>query len=161
MKIWGSIGKKQQNNNNPRKRILFVDDEKIVNEIIKDVLDDENQFVTVASNGEDALALLKDNSFDLVISDVKMPGMDGIQLLSEIKKIDSTIAVIMLTAFGDRELYLKAMSCGAAEYLNKPVGLYEIKSIVQQYLNRSGRFYMRRIKSKLRVLLSKMSARII
>lgn len=143
---------KKLNNSNPRKSILLVDDDETVLDVYKSVLDNDNQVVEVASNGEEALSLFKDRSFDLVISDIMMPGMDGIQLLSQIKKLDSTIDVIILTGFGDKETYHKAMSCGAAEFINKPICINEFKRVVQNHLSHSESRYILRIKSMLRGL---------
>jgi len=144
--------RKKQESNNLKKGILLVEDDEVIRELLKSFLDDDNQVVTVASSGEEALALFKDQLFRLVISDVRMPGMGGIQLLIQIKKIDATIDVIMLTAFDDIETYHEAMSCGAAEYIYKPASLNEIKQVVQNYLSQSKRSYLIRIKSKLRGL---------
>jgi len=69
-----------------------------------------------------------------VVTDIKMPGMDGLQLLQEIRKTGSKADVIMVTAYGEVESYLKAMSLGAAEYINKPIRIKELKRIVHKVL---------------------------
>jgi YesN/AraC family two-component response regulator len=89
---------------------------------------------SLASSGEDALALFKSQPFNLVVTDIKMPVMDGLQLLQEIRKIGSKTDVIMVTAYGEVESYLKAMSLGAAEYINKPIRIKELKRIVHKVL---------------------------
>jgi len=115
-------------------KILVVDDEEGARELFSTILTDEGYEVTLANNGEEALALFKNNPFNLVITDIKMPVMDGLQLLQEIRKIGSKTDVIMVTAYGEVESYLKAMSLGAAEYINKPIRIKELKRIVHKVL---------------------------
>src|SRR3974390_1029793 len=100
-------------------KIFVVDDEEGARELFNTILTDEGYEVSLASGGEEALALFKNNPFHLVITDIKMPAMDGLQHLKEIRKIGSKSDVIMVTAYGEVESYLKAMSLGAAEYINK------------------------------------------
>ncbi|HWR72974.1 MAG TPA: response regulator, partial [Nitrospirota bacterium] len=97
-------------------------------------LSDEGYDITLANNGEEALAQFKSDSYDLVVTDIKMPVMDGLQLLQEIRKTGSKTDVIMVTAYGEVESYLKAMSLGAAEYINKPIRIKELKRIVHKVL---------------------------
>ena len=115
-------------------KILVVDDEEGARELFNTILTDEGYDVSLANCGEDALDLFKNNPFNLVITDIKMPVMDGLQLLQEIRKIGSKTDVIMVTAYGEVESYLKAMSLGAAEYINKPIRIKELKRIVHKVL---------------------------
>jgi DNA-binding NtrC family response regulator len=115
-------------------KILVVDDEEGARELFNTILTDEGYEVTLAINGEDGLARFKTAPFDLVVTDIKMPGMDGLQLLQEIRKTGSKADVIMVTAYGEVESYLKAMSLGAAEYINKPIRIKELKRIVHKVL---------------------------
>ena len=116
-------------------KILVVDDEEGARELFNTILTDEGYEVTLAINGEDALARFSNAPFDLVVTDIKMPGMDGIHLLEEIRKTGSKADVIMVTAYGEVESYLKAMSLGAAEYINKPIRIKELKRIVHKVLS--------------------------
>jgi len=115
-------------------KILVVDDEEGARELFNTILTDEGYHVTLAISGEDALTRLKVDAFDLVVTDIKMPGMDGLQLLQEIRKSGARSDVIMVTAYGEVESYLKAMSLGAAEYINKPIRIKELKRIVHKVL---------------------------
>jgi two-component system response regulator (stage 0 sporulation protein F) len=115
-------------------KILVVDDEEGARELFNTILTDEGYEVSLASGGEEALAQFKSNPFNLVITDIKMPVMDGLQLLQEIRKIGSKTDVIMVTAYGEVESYLKAMSLGAAEYINKPIRIKELNRIVHKVL---------------------------
>jgi DNA-binding NtrC family response regulator len=115
-------------------KILVVDDEEGARELFNTILTDEGYEVSLAPGGVEALELFKSNPFNLVITDIKMPVMDGLQLLQEIRKMGSKTDVIMVTAYGEVETYLKAMSLGAAEYINKPIRIKELKRIVYKVL---------------------------
>jgi len=115
-------------------KILVVDDEEGARELFSTILTDEGYEVTLADDGKEALTLFKNTPFNLVITDIKMPVMDGLQLLQEIRKSGSKTDVIMVTAYGEVESYLKAMSLGAAEYINKPIRIKELKRIVYKVL---------------------------
>jgi DNA-binding NtrC family response regulator len=116
-------------------KILVVDDEEGARELFNTILSDEGYEVTLAVSGEDALSHMNGAVYDLVVTDIKMPGMDGLQLLQEIRKTGSKADVIMVTAYGEVESYLKAMSLGAAEYINKPIRIKELKRIVHKVLS--------------------------
>ncbi|MDH4161815.1 MAG: response regulator [Nitrospirota bacterium] len=115
-------------------KILVVDDEEGARELFNTILTDEGYEVALAEDGEQALNRMKGDAYDLVVTDIKMPGMDGLQLLQELRKVGSTADVIMVTAYGEVESYLKAMSLGAAEYINKPIRIKELKRIVHKVL---------------------------
>jgi two-component system, response regulator, stage 0 sporulation protein F len=115
-------------------KILVVDDEEGARDLFNTILTDEGYDVSLANGGEEALGLFKSYPFNLVITDIKMPVMDGLQLLQEIRKLGSKTDVIMVTAYGEVESYLKAMSLGAAEYINKPIRIKELKQIVHKVL---------------------------
>ncbi len=113
-----------------KKSILLVDDEVHVRDGLSEILQEEGFYVETAGDGKGALSLSVNKKFDLMISDIKMPEMDGMQLLDEIQKVNPGIRVIMVTAFGDVETYLKSMQLGAHEYINKPVKIQELKRVI-------------------------------
>lgn len=104
----------------PRKNILVVDDEKSQREILEMILAEEGYDVTTAASGEAALKFAKDRRFDLALTDLKMTGMDGIELLQQLLAYDSSIIVILLTAHGSIESAKEALRRGAFDYLEKP-----------------------------------------
>jgi two-component system, response regulator, stage 0 sporulation protein F len=114
--------------------ILVVDDEEGARELFHTILTDEGHDVVLAEDGAVALKAFTGKGFDLVITDIKMPVMDGLQLVQEIRKTGSRTDVIMVTAYGEVETYLKAMSLGVAEYINKPIRIKELKRIVHKVL---------------------------
>ncbi|MGH9898835.1 MAG: sigma-54-dependent transcriptional regulator, partial [Pyrinomonadaceae bacterium] len=103
-----------------RKNILVVDDEKAQREILELILSKEGYDVTTASSGEAALKLAKEKRFDLALSDLKMTGMDGLELLQQLLAYDSSIIVILLTAHGSIDSAKEALRSGAFDYLLKP-----------------------------------------
>jgi DNA-binding NtrC family response regulator len=112
----------------PRKNILVVDDEKAQREILELILSEEGYDVTTASSGEAAIKFAKDRRFDLALTDLKMTGMDGIELLQHLLAFDSSIIVILLTAHGSIESAKEALRRGAFDYLEKP---YDKKALLE------------------------------
>jgi DNA-binding NtrC family response regulator len=115
-------------------KILVVDDEENIRALFKRVLEKENYEVESASAGEDGLRKLETEWFDLVISDLKMPGIDGLELLKRGKALHPTLPFIMLTAFATVDSALAAMKQGAYEYLLKPLNIEELKVVTQKAL---------------------------
>ncbi|MFB3897477.1 MAG: sigma-54-dependent transcriptional regulator [bacterium] len=100
--------------------ILIVDDERPLCDLLKMALEEKGYEVQVAHEAEQALTILKTTTIDLVLSDIRMPGMSGLELLKSIKEIDITIPIILMTAYGTIESAVQAMRDGAYHYLLKP-----------------------------------------
>jgi CheY-like chemotaxis protein len=122
----------------PRK-ILVVDDEKNQRDILQLILSgerDENGAelydVKAASSGQEALRYFKNDRFDLVLTDLKMAGMDGIQLLNELSQIDSSTPVILMTAHGSIETVKEALRGGAFDYLEKPLDRAKLLEVISK-----------------------------
>ena len=115
-------------------RILVVDDEKKMRHILQLMLGREGFKVEQAENGKVALAMLKEKRFDLVITDLKMPEMDGMSLLDEAKKIDPDFPIMVITAYGTIENAVEAMRKGAIDYITKPFEEEEILITVKRCL---------------------------
>jgi DNA-binding NtrC family response regulator len=115
-------------------RILVVDDEELQREMLGGFLQKEGFSVSLADSGESALKLCQDQSFEVALIDLKMPGMDGIELLSRLKEINPEIQVIVITAHGSIETAVEAMKKGAFHYVNKPVDLEELKINIKKAL---------------------------
>jgi DNA-binding NtrC family response regulator len=119
-----------------RKSILVVDDEKAQREILEMILADEGHDVTTAASGEAAVKFAKDRRFDLVLTDLKMTGMDGIELLQQLLALDSSIIVILLTAHGSIESAKEALRRGAFDYLEKPYDKAALLETINRALDR-------------------------
>lgn len=114
------------------KSILVVDDEENARIGLSKLLRQEGYDVVSVANGLDALQHLAQQPVDLVITDIRMPEMDGMRFLRELCERYPATQVIMMTAYGGVESYLEAMNLGAFEYLNKPVRLDELKSVMRK-----------------------------
>ncbi len=121
------------------KTILIVDDEKDLCTILSDSLSRDRYRVVTAFNGKMGLQLVKKEKPDLILLDIKMPGMDGIEVLRNIKKMKKEIVVIMFTAYGTLETARKAMKLGAYDYVTKPVDLFLLKSLVKEVLGKASK----------------------
>jgi DNA-binding NtrC family response regulator len=119
-----------------RKSILVVDDEKNQREILETILSGEGYDVTTASSGEAALKFVKDRHFDLVLTDLKMTGMSGLDLLKQLTDFDKSIIVILLTAHGSVDSAVDAMRLGAFEYLQKPYDSEKLLDTVSRALKK-------------------------
>lgn len=101
-------------------RILVVDDDASILGVVAEVLEDDGYKVSTAGSGEEAVEILKKQSFSLVMSDIRLPGMNGIALLEHVKAVTPSTYVIMITSHGSLDTSIKAMKNGAFEYLLKP-----------------------------------------
>ncbi len=115
-------------------RVLIVDDEASIRTVLGYILEGAGYEVDRAASPDEALASIRTRRPDLVLSDIRMPNKDGITLLREIKEIDASISVIILTAFGTVETAVEAMKRGAIDYLTKPVSRDELEMIVARTL---------------------------
>ena len=117
-------------------KILVVDDEQSMRDFLAIMLKKEAHEVTTAGNGEAALLAAQAEIFDLVITDVKMPGTDGLEVLRTIKDISPETAVIMITAYATAETAVEAMKLGAYDYIIKPFKIDELKLIINNSLEK-------------------------
>lgn len=116
-------------------RILIVEDEDNTRQALAKLLSREGFVVDAVANGREALIYLRQQSVNLIVTDLKMPQMDGIAFLRELNKHFPKSNVIMITAYGGVESYLEAMNLGAFEYINKPVQIEELKMVMKKILN--------------------------
>lgn len=117
-----------------RPRILVVDDEPSIREFLQIMLKREKMSVEIAVNGRDALDKLEAESFDLIISDIQMPELSGLELLAKVRENDPTALVMMVTAFGSTESAVDAMKLGAFDYLTKPFKIEDVKVRIKKAL---------------------------
>ncbi len=118
-------------------RVLVVEDEISQRTVIGDILLDEGYSVDLAENGERALKLLEDGSYQAVVTDLKMPGVDGIQVLERAMAADENTVVVLVTAYGTVDTAVTAMKYGATDYLNKPLRKDELLIVLEKALKNS------------------------
>ena len=117
--------------------ILIVDDEEDILELLFDVVKKWGHLPIIARDGEDALQKVQDVPIDLVLSDIRMPKMDGMTFLEKLKKINPNLTVILLTGYPSVESAVLTMKEGAYDYLVKPINLDELKEKIDRGLERS------------------------
>jgi DNA-binding NtrC family response regulator len=127
--------------------ILVVDDDADMRELAHDMLKDRGHQVAMAGSGEEALKRLAEEDYAVVLTDLRMKGMEGLELLAQIKRRDPDISVILMTAFGSVETAVEAMKHGASDYLTKPVRKDELIRVVERVIREAS---LRREVSRLR-----------
>ena len=120
----------------PAVNILIVDDDRSLRKMLSFVLAKEGYQVDEAVSGMDALKKLKGRKYDLVISDIRMPDLNGIELLKKIKTHEQDLPVIMITAYAATHDAIEAMKLGAEDYIMKPFNLEELKIIINKSLHK-------------------------
>ncbi|WP_042351075.1 response regulator [Bacillus massiliigorillae] len=115
-------------------KILIVDDQYGIRILLNEVLQKVGYETYQAANGVQALEIAKEHSPDLVLLDMKIPGMDGIEILKRMKEYDSNIAVIIMTAYGELDMIQRAKDLGAITHFAKPFDIDDIRNAVNKYL---------------------------
>jgi len=117
-------------------RVLVVDDEPMIRQLLTDVLGDAGYTVDTVANGEEAILKLRDVRYDFIITDLMMPGMSGIQVLETVKQLDPETEVIVMTGYASLNTAIECMKLGAADYLNKPINIDEIRIILTRMVEK-------------------------
>jgi DNA-binding NtrC family response regulator len=134
-------------------KILVVDDEEIIRESLAYVLRKEGYEVAEASNGQQAYDIIVESSFDLVITDIEMPQMKGIDLLKKIKEVDPKTDVIIITAFGSMDTAINALRNGAGDYILKPLEFDELLIKIKRF------FQLRKLETENKILKRDLNIR--
>ena len=117
-----------------KENILLIDDDDSLRKVIAHHLTSDGYRVISASGGKEGIELFKRGEFDLVITDLKMPDMDGMEVLREIKLLRDDVVVIMITAYGTIEKAVEALKAGAFDYITKPLNRDELKITIGKAL---------------------------
>lgn len=118
------------------KKILIVDDQNGIRVLLVEVFNVEGYRTFQASNGKLALEIVRNESPDLVLLDMKIPGMDGLDILKHIKQINPSIKVIMMTAYGELDMIKEATDHGALMHFTKPFDIDDLRNAVNNELNK-------------------------
>ena len=116
------------------KKILIVDDQYGIRILLNEVLQKEGYDTYQAANGLQALEIVKDTVPDLILLDMKIPGMDGIEILKRVKALHQDMKVIIMTAYGELDMIQEAVDLGAITHFSKPFDIGEIREAVKKYL---------------------------
>ena len=115
-------------------KVLIVDDQNGIRVLLTEVFGSDGYKTYQASNGRLALEIMRRDRPDVVLLDMKIPGMDGLEILKQIKKIDAGVKVIMMTAYGELDMIKEATECGALMHFTKPFDIDELRSAVRGVL---------------------------
>lgn len=118
-------------------KILIVDDERSIRNTLKDILSYENHEVELAADGKEAIQLVNDKTFDIIFCDIKMPQMDGIEVLEHIHQINSDIPIVMISGHGTIDTAVEAIKKGAFDFIPKPLDLNRILITLRNALDKS------------------------
>ncbi|MGA1789995.1 MAG: response regulator [bacterium] len=118
------------------KRILLIDDDVGMRAVLQDILEDEGYMVKTATDGRSALSAIEKEDFDLILTDLKMPKMDGMEFLDYIEQNRPDLKVVVITAYTGTENVNKAKMLGAFEFLSKSIQIEELKRVVKEVLER-------------------------
>lgn len=117
-------------------KILFVEDEEKIRTNIKEAIGDEFALFETACDGLDGLQKFKEIKPDIVISDISMPNLDGLKMTKEIRKISSTVPVIILSAFSEKDKLFKAIDANVSKYIVKPIDIDELLEVISDIANK-------------------------
>jgi two-component system response regulator AtoC len=135
------------------RRILVADDDTDIRNMLKAFLEDEAYEVSEAPNGEEALEGIRSGSYDLVLLDMRLPGMTGLDVLKQLREKQGDVPVILMTAFGSPNIAIQASSLGAYDYITKPFDLDDVLLNINRYFERQ------RLKEEVRTLRSQIEPR--
>jgi len=127
----------------PPKKILIVEDDEEMRALLKDFFLEEGFETDSVSNGSEAFRKLVKESFALVITDIRMPGLTGLDILPGIRKLQPEVPIIAITAFGSEDIRQRALERGATAYLEKPVHFYKLKEIIHEAISVKARMVRR------------------
>ena len=119
-------------------KILIIEDESAIRRVLKKIISEENDsyIVEEAEDGLEGIEMVMKNDFDLILCDIKMPKMDGVEVLEKIKKIKPEIPIVMISGHGDLDLAVNTMRLGAFDYISKPPDLNRLLNTVRNALDR-------------------------
>jgi DNA-binding NtrC family response regulator len=118
-----------------KNRILVVDDEDALRTVLSSELEGEGYIVQMAGDGDEAINILEKNSFDLILLDIKMPTVDGFEVLKYVKQHAPSTKVIMLTGFADLKNAIESKKLGAEDFVSKPYDLVDLLTTVERVLS--------------------------
>jgi DNA-binding response OmpR family regulator len=120
---------------NDKKRILVVEDDDEMRSLLRDFIEDEGYEVDSVNNGSEAFRKLVKEPFDLVITDIRMPGLTGLDILPGMRKLQPEVSIIVITAFGSEEVHRRAFEKGATAYLEKPIHFNKLRTLIHEMIS--------------------------
>jgi DNA-binding response OmpR family regulator len=115
-----------------KKRILIIEDDEEMRSLIKEFVEEEGYEADCVEKGTYAFGKLLKEPFDLIITDIRMPGFSGLDILPDLRKLKPDVSIAVITAFGSEEVYYKALQRGANAYLEKPIQLGKLGALIHE-----------------------------
>lgn len=125
------------NYSDPVIKILIIEDDEEMRSLLRDFVEEEGYEADTVGDGYEAFRRLVKEPFALVVTDVRMPGLTGLDILPRIRKLQPGIPIIVITAFGSEEVYRRALERGATAYLEKPIHFQKLKELIHQMVSSS------------------------
>lgn len=113
-------------------KVLIIEDDEEMRSLLKDFVEEEGYDADSVERGTYAFRKLKTESFALIITDIRMPGSSGLDILPRLKRLQPETPIIVITAFGSEEVYRRAFERGATAYLEKPIHLHKLKTLIHE-----------------------------
>ena len=113
-------------------RVMIIEDDEEMRSLMKDFFEEEGFETDSASNGVDGLRILSKDHFDLVITDIRMPGLTGLDILPRIRRLKPETPIIVMTAYGSDDVRRRAFERGATDYLEKPIRLSKLRTLIRE-----------------------------
>jgi DNA-binding response OmpR family regulator len=117
-------------------RIMIIEDDEEMRSLMKDFFEEEGFETDSVSNGVDALRMLSKDHFDLVITDIRMPGLTGLDILPRIRSLKPETPIIVMTAYGSDDVRRRSLERGATTYLEKPIHLSKLRTVIREMVLR-------------------------
>ncbi len=121
--------------NNEKGRILIIEDDEEMRSLLEDYLEEEGFEINSVGNGSEAFRILVREIFDVVITDIRMPGLTGLEIIPGVRKLQPETSIIVITAIGSEEVHQKAIQRGADSYLEKPLRFQELGRMIHELLS--------------------------
>jgi len=119
-----------------KKKILVIEDDAEMRSLLKDFIEEEEGYeADSVGDGSEAFRKLAKEHFDLILTDIRMPGLSGMDILPGLKKLQPRSLIIVITAFGSEEVYRRALERGADSYLEKPIHFDELRKLMQKMVS--------------------------
>ncbi|NLU49058.1 MAG: response regulator [Syntrophomonadaceae bacterium] len=115
-------------------KVLIVDDQKGIRKLLEELFKKEGLDVMVAADGREAISMVEGYVPDIILMDVKMPNMNGLEAAQEILRINQNIPIVMMTAYGETEVVKKALEIGVKKYITKPFDIVVVRDMVKEIL---------------------------
>jgi DNA-binding response OmpR family regulator len=117
-------------------KILIIEDDDEMRALLRDVIEEEGYKIDSVNNGSEAFRKLVKETFDLIITDIRMPGLTGLDILPGMRKLQPEASIIVITAFGSEEIQRKAFERGANAYLEKPIHFQNLRTLIHDMFSR-------------------------